>query len=58
MRYREIQMSNDTSNDMVLGTDSATVTIGRNWVKEGRRVGRLFLHQRGCIQQKKKFPFV
>lgn len=40
MRHREIEVSNDTSDDMVLGTDSTTVAIGRNWLQEGR----LFLH--------------
>jgi len=56
MCHREIQMSNDTSDDMVLGTDSTTVMIGQNWVKEGRRVGRLFLYHEGAY--KKRFPFV
>jgi len=55
MRHREMQMSDDTPDDMVLGTDSTTVIIRQNLVKEGRRVGRLFLCQRGCIQ-KKSFP--
>ena len=51
MCHREIQMSNDTSDDMVLGTDSTTVMIGQNWVKEGRRVGRLFLYHEGAYKK-------
>jgi uncharacterized protein YjcR len=62
MRHREVQMSNDTSDDMVLGIDSITVTIGRNWVKrEGWRIERLVLSHEGEYTQKsekKKFPFV